>query len=132
MNDDLEYVRERIDPYREYAEEADRHDSDMRVRAYVGNALSQAQARLGTDLDRPTCEKLEAVLMRCMFTDQVFIRKFEHGELTESTIAALVRSDRRLVELGDQARTADSLALRPMLGEIDHEFDARRSPQPVH
>lgn len=131
MDDDLAFVRERLDPYREYSNEGDRHDSDMRVRAYVGNALSQAQARLGDSLNQESRDALEAVLMRCMFTDQVFIRKFEHAQLDAPTIAGLVRSDRTLVELGDRARVADAGNLTEILREIDHEFDARRSPEPV-
>ncbi len=131
MNDDLDYVRERLDPYREYAAESDRHDSDMRVRAYVGNALSKVQVRISDGLDQPTRDLLEAVMLRCMFTDQVFIRKFEHGELGGSLVAALIHSDRRLVELGERAREADADSLRPLLRQIDDEFDARRSPLPV-
>ena len=124
-------VLERLEQYRAYAQEGDRHDSDMRVRAYVGNALSKAQLRLGEDLDQPTRALLEAVLMRCMFTDQVFIRKFEHGDLDAATVAALVHSDRTLVELGDQVQAADAVALRGLLERIDRDFDARRAPQPV-
>ncbi len=131
MNDDLDYVRERLDPYRAYSEEGDRHDSDMRVRAYVGGALSEAQARLGETLDARTCEVLDAVLVRCMFTDQAFIRKFQHGALDATTVAGLVHSDRRLVELGDAVRTTDAGGLEQLLRQIDHQFDARRSPEAV-
>ncbi len=131
MNADLDYVRERIDPYRAYADEINRHDTDMRVRAYVGNALTEAQARLGEALDAATRGLMEAVLMKCMFTDQVFIRKFEHGQLDEPTIAALVRSDRKLLDSADRARSADAGSLAGILREIDHEFEARRSPEPV-
>jgi len=131
MNDDLSYVRERIDSYRGYSDERDRHDSDMRVRAYVGNAVTRAQARLGEGLGSATRELLEAVLMKCMFTDQVFIRKFEHAQLDEPTLAALVRSDRKLLESADDALAADAASLDGLLRDIDHEFEARRSPEPV-
>ncbi|MBC5799169.1 MAG: hypothetical protein GIX03_13945 [Candidatus Eremiobacteraeota bacterium] len=131
MNADLNFVRERIDPYRAYADEADRHDSDMRVRAYVGNALTQAQAPLGEALDATTRGLLETVLMKCMFTDQAFIRKFEHGPLDEPTVAALVRSDRNLLDSADRARSADAGSMAGILHEIDREFEARRSPEPV-
>ncbi len=127
MNDDLAYVRERLEQYRAYAQEGDRHDSDMRVRAYVGNALSKAQLRLGEDLDQPTRALLEAVLMRCMFTDQVFIRKFEHGDLDAATVAALVHSDRTLVELGDQvARPMRWLYVDSSSGSIATSMRAAR------
>jgi len=131
MNDDLQYVRERIVPYREYSDEADRHDSDMRVRAYVGNALTRAQARLGETIEGATRELLEAVLMKCMFTDQVFIRKFEHAVLDEPTVAGLVRSDRKLLESADRALATDAQGLGAVLQEINYEFEARRSPEPV-
>ncbi len=131
MTDDFTYVHERLEPYHAYLNEDDRHDSDMRVRAYVGSALTTAQARLGDALDQPSRDALEAVLMRCMFTDQVFIRKFEHARLDEATVAALVHSDRALVELGDRARSADAGSLIAIVSQIDHEFDVRRSPEPV-
>lgn len=131
MTDDLTYVRERIADYSAYDDERARHDSDMRVRAYLGERLSAAQARLGAGLDAATAKTLDDVLFRCMFSDQVFVRKFEHARLDATMTAALVRSDRRLVELAERVPTVDAAALRDLAIEIDKEFEYRRAPSPI-
>ena len=131
MSDDLDYVRARIPDYRAYGEEAARHDSDMRVRAFVGERLTEAQTRLAGTLDAATTARIEEVLLRCMFTDQVFVRTFEHAELAPPMIAALVSADRALVELGERLRAATAAELPELLNEIDRQFDYRRAPVPV-
>ena len=131
MTDDLDYLRARIPEYREYSDEGARNDSDMRVRAFVGKALTQAQLRLQGTYDAATAKVLDDVLMRCMFTDQVFIRKFEHARLDAPMIAALVRGDRALVELAERAETASAAGLHDLLIEIDKQYEYRRSPEPV-
>jgi hypothetical protein len=130
MTDDLEFLRTRVPGYREYGEEEARHDSDMRIRAFVGERLTDAQVRLGK-LDQPTEAALEAVLFRCMFTDQVFIKKFEHADLDLATLAGLVHSDRTLVTLGEALLDCSAAELGGLLGEIDAQLDYRRSPSPT-
>lgn len=129
-NDDLAFVTGRIPSYRAYDDEAHRHDSDMRVRAYVGEALTNAQTRLGASFTPDTKSLLEAVLYRCMFADQVFIRHFEHAELDPATLAALVHSDRVLLGYGAEAKAATNEELPALLRQIDAQFDYRRSPVP--
>jgi hypothetical protein len=131
MTDDLSYVCAHIPDYRAYGDEADRHDSDQRVRAFVGAKVSQAQTRLAGELDEATQKALDEVLMRCMFTDQVFIRKFEHARLEAPMIAAFVRSDRRLIEQGETFEIATTQTLHELLVELDKLFEYRRSPEPV-
>ena len=131
MSDDRDFVNAKIASYRGYDDEADRHDSDMRVRAYVGEALTGVQTRIGGALDATTRASLEEVLLRCMFADQVFTRNFEHRDLPPSLIAALVRSDRTLIELADRARTTSPTELAPLLHAIDADFEYRRAPEPV-
>ena len=131
MTDDLTYVRERIADYSAYDDERARHDSDMRVRAYVGERLSAAQARLASGLDVATAKTLDDVLFRCMFSDQVFVRKFEHARLEGPMTAALVHSDRRLIEFAQRIPTLDAAALRDLAVEIDKEFEYRRAPKPL-
>jgi hypothetical protein len=130
MSDELAFVAGRIANYTGYADEMDRHDTDMRVRAYVGEALTGAQTRLGATMTAATNAALEAVLYRCMFTDQVFIRKFEHAELDAATIAALVHSDLLLIGYGDEAKNVAAEDLPALLHAIDAQFDYRRSPMP--
>ena len=130
MTDDLHFVESRIANYRGYDDEAHRHDSDMRVRAYVGEALTSAQTRLGATFTPATKSSLEAVLYRCMFTDQAFIRKFEHAQLDAQMTAALVHSDRVLIDYGDEAKSVTTEGLPDLLHSIDLQFDYRRSPNP--
>lgn len=132
MSEDLSFVRGRVTDYGDYGDERTRHDSDMRVRAYVGTRLTAAQARLAGGLDEPTTKALEDVLMRCMFSDQVFVRKFEHARLDDAMIAALVRSDRRLIEFAERADAVEAGALRDLVIEVDKEFEYRRSPEPLY
>ncbi len=131
MSDDLSYVRERIPDYHEYEDERARHDSDMRVRAFVGERLTEAQTRLVGTLDESTTKALEDVLMRCMFSDQVFVRKFEHARLDAPMIAALVKSDRDLIELGQRVDGVSANELKDLVIEIDKEFEYRRAPEPM-
>jgi len=130
VSDDLGFVEAHIANYRGYDDEAHRHDSDMRVRAYVGEALTSAQTRLGATFTPATKSALEAVLYRCMFTDQAFVRKFEHAELDEGMISALVHSDRVLIGYGDEAKNVTTEGLPELLHSIGLEFDYRRSPNP--
>jgi hypothetical protein len=131
MTGDLDYLRARIPDYREYGEEADRHDSDMRIRAFVGKRLSDARARLRDQLDAPLKQSIDAVLLRCMFTDQVFIHNFEHATLEAPMIAALVRADRTLVESGERLSTITVAELPALLHDLDAQFDYRRAPEAV-
>ena len=131
MNDDRTFVEQRIAGYLGYDDEKHRHDSDMRVRAYVGEALTNVQTRLGATFSPKTKSALEAVLYRCMFTDQVFIRTFEHAKLEAPMVAALVHSDRLLIDYGDDAKTVTKEDLPPLLQSIEAQFDYRRAPDPL-
>ncbi len=131
MSDDLPYVRERIADYREYEEQDARNDSDLRVRAFVGSRLTAARTRLADSLDEPTTKALDDVLLRCMFSDQVFVRKFEHALLDTSMVAALIRSDRKLLELAQRVDGIGTSELKEVVIEIDKEFEYRRAPDPV-
>ncbi|GAC1306631.1 MAG: hypothetical protein NVSMB19_18900 [Vulcanimicrobiaceae bacterium] len=131
MTDDLTFVRDRIPDYREYEDERARHDSDLRVRSFVGSLLTAAQTRLAGSLDEATTKALDDVLMRCMFSDQVFVRKFEHARLEAPMIAALVKSDRKLLEYAGRIDGIAATELKELIIEIDKEFEYRRAPEPV-
>jgi len=131
MNDDLEFVHGRIPGYSDYVDEAGRYSSDMRVRAFVGERLANARARLGP-LEPALDETLETVLLRCAFADQEFVKKFEHAVLDGPALAGLVRADRRVIELGVALETCTLTQLPELLPEIDRLLDDRRSPAPVN
>lgn len=130
MNDDLAYVRARVPGYGAYADEASRHDSDMRVRAFVGEHLAAARQRLDP-LDAAVASALDAVQMRCMFTDQAFVKKFEHAQLNASMEAGLVRADRSALALGERLETCTTSELPDVVRAIGEQLDYRLSPEPV-
>ena len=130
-DDDLAFVRSHIADYVAYDNERERHDSDLRVRAYVGERLTAARERLVSQLDEATSKTLDDVLMRCMFSDQIFVRKFEHARLDATMTAALVRSDRALIEFGETAASATATTFHALLVEIDKQFEYRRAPEPI-
>jgi hypothetical protein len=128
--DDLEFLRARLPGYRDYESEDARHDSDMRVRAFLGERLSEVQSR-DAELDTATRNLLDASVLRCAFTDQAFVKKFEHANLDAATLAALLHADRALVELGERLATCAPGDLGALLGEIAHALDERPFPAPA-
>jgi hypothetical protein len=102
----------------------------MRVRAFVGEHLAAARQRLDP-LDATVASALEAVQMRCMFTDQVFVKKFEHARLDPAMEAGLVRADRSALALGERLETCTTSELPDVVREIGEQLDYRISPEPV-
>src|ERR1700722_4112124 len=96
----LHHVRSRIPPYRGYTDEAARHDSDKRVRAIVGEALSDAQVLFVSGLDAESAALCAELLYKCMFTDQTVIRRLEHEEevMNASTVAEFAATLPRILE----------------------------------
>jgi hypothetical protein len=69
-----------------------------------------------------------------MFADQVFVKNFEHAKLDGPLGAALVRSDRRLVTLGERAGAlarGDVPEFVELLDEVAQQLDARREPEEI-
>jgi hypothetical protein len=117
--DDLTFVRERIPEYGDYSDETTRHLTDEYVRAYVGERLSDVRDRLDGELDPAARKTLEELLLRCQFTDQVFIRWIDHARLEAPAVAHLHQIDRTLVELADRVESAGA----PEVGDIFHQMD---------
>ncbi|MGH7729167.1 MAG: hypothetical protein ACREM2_10335 [Vulcanimicrobiaceae bacterium] len=129
MDTDLAFLRERVVGYAGYGDEAARHASDKRVRAFVGEALADVQAASEAALDGPTQDALSATLLRCEFGDMQFIRRLDHAALDARESDALVRADRGLVELAERARGAAPADLPAIVAGIRTLFD-RRELQP--
>jgi hypothetical protein len=129
MSEDFDFIRSRIPTYLGYGDEDARHDSDKRVRAIVGEALSDAAVRFTGKLDPPSFAAYEELLMQCAFTDQGFVRKYQHGNLDDGTLAALLASDRVLVELEEQVMNAASVdELNALVTRIHDQFARRGEP----
>lgn len=131
MSEDFDFIRSRIPTYQGYGDEAARHDSDMRVRAILGESLTDAHVRVGAGLDADQTAGYDELLMQCMFSDQTFVRKFEHAKLDEPLLAALIASDRLLVELEERVNDVSTAAeLNALVVEIHAQFARRREPIP--
>jgi hypothetical protein len=129
--DDLTFVRERIPEYGDYSDEATRHLTDEYVRAYLGERLSEVRDRLDGELDAAARKTLEELLLRCQFTDQVFIRWIDHARLQAPAVAHLHQIDRALVELADRLESASAPELRDLFQQMDIAFERRHEPLPA-
>jgi hypothetical protein len=124
MSDDLRYIRDRIPTYRGYEDEPARHDSDNRIRAILGESLSEARTRIVLDAEQDAA--FDVVLAECMFADQSFVRAVQHAQLGGAAIAALEAADRVLVELEERvndATTAEQLSA--LVAEIGQKLNRR-------
>jgi hypothetical protein len=131
MSDDLEFLHEHLPGYRGYDDEEARHGTDIRVRAYAGEALAVARERLSGELDESLSNALEDMLLRCQFSDQVFVRTFEHATIDEATSTALIHNDREIVAVAHRAESVTASELPSLLQELDAHFTYRLAPKPA-
>ncbi len=120
---DLELLRSRIAGYAGYADEEARHQVDRQIRAYLGEALSDARERL-----RPAGslgEQLDGLLLRCEFVDQRVIRAADHARFSPEVLARVYAADRGIVEVADRVRAAAPAELAPLLDEAARLLDER-------
>lgn len=127
QSDDLAFVRAHVPDYAAYDDEDDRHASDMRVRAFVGVALTETGSRLGDLVSAAARDDLEKTIFACAFTDQVFVRRIEHAVLDDDAKSALVGSDRRLVEYAERAKDVGADGVPALLADVDAQFALRRT-----
>jgi hypothetical protein len=122
--DDLAAIRAAIPDYADYADVDARHQTDKQVRAYLGEALSEARERLRPAGD--LAERLDGLILRCEFTDQRVMRAADHARV-DATLAARVHElDRRLVDCADRVRTAGTAEeLARVLDDIACALDER-------
>lgn len=122
--DDFARLVERIPSYAGYGAEAGRYRTDQQVRAWVGERLAAADARLGLSAG-PIAAHLERVLRACAFGDQALIKGLERRAFNREDLAALYALDREIV---DEAATAEGLGLEafePLLDRIEALFAQR-------
>lgn len=123
--EDLTFVKSRLADYVAYNDEDARHASDARVRAYLGVALAAARDRIDGAMPAATREALERTILRCAFGSQTFVRHLEHADLPAATVAALIASDRRLIQYAELAREVASSGVPSLVGDVDGEFAER-------
>ena len=129
--DDLAFVREHIPEYGDYSDETSRHETDEYLRAYVGERLSAVRDRFEGKLDERAQKTLDELILRCQFTDQVFIRWIDRARLDPSAVAHLVQIDRSIVELADRAAVAAAPELGELFDQLDIAFESRREHLPA-
>ncbi len=124
---DLEALQARIPGYADYTDTDARHQVDKQIRAWLGEALTEARDRL-----KPAdglAERLDGLLLRCEFSDQRVIRAADHARFDPELVDHVHALDRRVVETGDAIRAAGSLdelatALDDAARVLDERFGA--------
>jgi Na+/phosphate symporter len=127
MTENLTFLTDAIKGYGPYADEATRHATDDRVRAYVGEALAKFRSAIEKQLDAATIAALDAVILLCQFADQAFVVRLQHADLSAETIERLVEIDRRLIELANKVEKISADGIHALIEKIDAEFTARRN-----
>jgi hypothetical protein len=121
---DLAYIAERIPGYADYANVDARHQVDKQIRAWLGEALSDARARLNPEASLG--ERLDGLILRCEFSDQRVIRAVDHALFNEELVTRIHQLDRAIVEGADAIRAivwADDLG--PALDDVARVLDER-------
>ena len=124
---DLAFIQERIPAYADYGNLDARHQVDKQIRAWLGEALSDARDRLKPG--EAVGDRLEGVILRCEFSDQRVIRAADHARFDEHLITRVHELDRALVENGERVRALTAVddlsgALDDIARLLDERFGA--------
>ncbi len=122
--DATEVLKEKLPGFAGYAEMEQRHLTDEEVRAYLGERLAGLSVRL--DPAGPTGERLDALILRTEFTNQVVFRVYESATLDATQTQAIASADLTTVELADRADGVFDLDMLPKyLDEAEAALNAR-------
>ncbi len=125
MTGDLDFLHAHLPDFPEYGDEYARNGSDMRVRAFVGKALVDAQDRVYAALDDATRERFDALVFKSQFSDNAYLKRIGHLNLAGDEIAAIAREDRRLVEVATGLAQVDTASAAGVLSALEAQFEAR-------
>jgi len=125
MNGDRTVLQDRLTGYGDYADGDQRANNEERVRAFVGERLSETRDRLEKELNETTARALEAAILHCQFGDMRYIRCLQDARLDAATVAALEKIDRRLVDAAERVCDASGGELQPLIEEIEAAFKGR-------
>jgi hypothetical protein len=126
--DDLDFLQSHVPDFAGYGDEDSRHQTDRRVRAVVGSALADAQARLGDRLAPDVATAFEALIFRCEFPDQQFVKAWDHAKADPQKFETLARIDRALIEQAESVASAGPPEIAGIVNEIDRQLDHRDDP----
>jgi hypothetical protein len=124
---DLAIIRTCIPTYADYANEDARHEVDKQIRAWIGEALSDARVRISPS--GGVGERLDGMVLRCEFSDQRVIRAADHARFDQTLIDRVHQLDRELIEMSGRVRAASnedelSSALDEVARLLDERFGA--------
>ena len=103
---DLELLQARIPGYADYANPDARHQVDKQIRAWLGEALTEARDRV-----QPAgalLEQLDGLVLRSEFSDYRVLRAVDRARFDQGLVDHVHALDRRIVEVGDRIRAATS------------------------
>ena len=103
---DLERIRSRIPGYADYGSNDARHQVDKQVRAWLGEALSEARERLTPS--GAVGERVDGLIMRCEFSDQRVIRAADHARFDAALVDRVHTLDAQLIDVADRVRAASN------------------------
>ncbi len=100
---------------------------DKQIRAWLGEALSEARDRLAPTGE--VADRIDGLILRCEFSDYRVLRAAEHARFDQTLVDHVHALDRRIVEVGDRIRataTPDELAtaLDDAARALDERFGA--------
>jgi hypothetical protein len=121
---DLEYLLGRIAGYADYADDTARHQADKQIRAWLGEAMTDARERLKPE--GAVGERVDGLLLRCEFFDQRVERAVHHALFGRELVDRVHQLDRGIVEAADRIRdAADEAALSTGLDDVARLLDER-------
>jgi hypothetical protein len=124
--DATEVLKQKLPGFAGYATMGQRHLTDEEVRAYLGERLAGLSLRL--DPTGPTGERLDALILRTEFTNQVAFRAFENAQLDAAQTETMAAVDLATVELADRADSVfDVDMLAKYLDAAEAALNARDS-----
>jgi hypothetical protein len=123
MSKDTDMGAALVPGYAGHADARARRLSDQQVRAWVGEMLAELRGRLPAD---GPADRLDALMMRCEFSDPHVIHAVEDERFGQPELVELVEAcDRRLIEAARNGRTADAADLGALLDGLERAFDER-------
>lgn len=122
--DDVAYLRDRIESYADYTDQDARHLVDKQVRAWVGEAISRLRERMMPTGE--TADALDALIVRCEFSDQKMVHAADRGSFDDAALVARIHAlDRALVDIADHAPTVEAERLPAYVARVNELFDER-------
>ncbi|HTZ54313.1 MAG TPA: hypothetical protein VMB20_04570 [Candidatus Acidoferrum sp.] len=124
--DATEVLKQKLPGFAGYAALEQRRLTDEEVRAYLGERLAGLSVRL--EPTGPTAERLDALILRAEFTNQMAFRNIESTNLDAAQTETIATADLAAVELADRADSVFDVDMLPSyLDAAEAALNARDS-----